>query len=222
MHRSFIVLLCLGFVRAILQNITVDDTSPDIVYGEATFQCNATVPCPDGLKAGVFNESATLTFSSIAFNFTGVAFYASLDVVGAATIILDGEELSILSNPLSDVLEAGPGQGSHNISKTGLANIPHTLTIAPNTTLIPPTIIGFDHLIYTASLPDKKSHVGAIVGGVLAGVAVIFGLLLAALFARRRKLILRRNQRKSAVLRGMTVARQNHNAGEEDAKELPT
>ncbi|KAJ7881598.1 hypothetical protein B0H14DRAFT_2705046, partial [Mycena olivaceomarginata] len=220
MHRSFIILLCLGFVRAILQNITVDDTSPDIVYGGGTFHCNATAPCPDGLKAGLFNESATLTLSPIVFNFTGVAFYASLDLVGAAAIILDEEEPVILSNPLSDIL-AGSGQGSRNISKTGLANIPHTLTIAPNTTLTPPTIIGFDQLIYTASLPDKKSHVGAIVGGVLAGVAVIFGMLFAALFARRRKLILRRNQRKSAVLRGITVARQNHNAGEEDAKELP-
>jgi hypothetical protein len=73
MHRSFIALLCLGFVRAILQNITVDDTSPDIVYGEATFHCNTTTPCPDGLKAGLFNESATLTFSSIVFNFTGAS-----------------------------------------------------------------------------------------------------------------------------------------------------
>jgi hypothetical protein len=81
---------------------------------------------------------------------SGVAFYASLDLVGAAEIILDEEEPVILSNPLSDVLASG--QGSRNISKTGLANIPHTLTIAPNTTLS--TFIGFDQLIYTYVKPS--------------------------------------------------------------------
>lgn len=92
----------------------------------------------------------------------GVAFYASLDLIGAAAISLDEEELVILSNSLSDVLEADTGQGSRNISKTGLANIPHTLTIAPNTTLTPPTIIGFDQLIYTYVNPSCfREHLDA-------------------------------------------------------------
>ncbi|KAJ7853688.1 hypothetical protein B0H14DRAFT_2580294 [Mycena olivaceomarginata] len=213
MHRSSIALLCLGFVRAILQNITVDDTLPDIVYGGRKFQCNTATPCDESTDE-LFNQSATLTSGSITFNFTGVAYYASLELLGVADIMLDGEVLAALNiTTLSDTR-------TDYIFKTGLNNIPHTLSIVPAANSL--TIIGLDQLIYTASLPDKKSHVGAIVGGVIAGVALILGLLLAALFARRRKLILRRNQRKSAVLRGITVARQNHAAGEEDAKELPT
>ncbi|KAJ6530246.1 hypothetical protein B0H19DRAFT_1192573 [Mycena capillaripes] len=222
MQRSFIVLLFLGCVRALLQNVTVDDASSDIIYDGPTFHCNATAPCIDdeAEAEGLFNESATLTFGSITFNFTGVAFYASLDIIGAAAIRMDGETFDVVKSNLS---EAQAGRGSHNTSKANMANVLHTLEILPDDTTL--TIIGLDQLIYTASLPDKKSHVGAIVGGVIGGVALIFGVLFALMFSRRRKLILRRNQRKSAVLRGITAAnvRQDYpnRAGEEDAKELP-
>ncbi|KAJ6530245.1 hypothetical protein B0H19DRAFT_1082641 [Mycena capillaripes] len=220
MQRSFIVLLFLGCVRALLQNFTVDDTSSDIIYGGHTFQCNSTAPCPEAMTEWKFNESATLTFGNITFNFTGVAFYSSLDVVGASSISLDGEEFMTLNTSFS---EAAAGEGSHNMSKADLPNVLHTLLIAP---IIEGTVIGFDQLIFTASLTDKKSHVGVIVGGVIGGIALIFGVLFAAMFSRRRKHILWRNQRRSAVLRGITAAnvRQDYSnrADEEDGKELPT
>ncbi|KAJ7024067.1 hypothetical protein C8F04DRAFT_1192804 [Mycena alexandri] len=85
-----------------------------------------------------------------------------------------------------------------NISEVNLANAAHTLIIAPSSAMSF-TLIGFDHLIYTASLPNKKSHVGAIVGGVIGGVVLTIGALFIALFARRRKLIIRRNQRKISM-----------------------
>jgi hypothetical protein len=59
---------------------------------------------------------------------------------------------------------------------------------------------------------DKKSHVGAIVGSVIGGVVLILGILFVAMFARRRKLILRRNRRKSAVLCGINPARYGQGA----------
>ncbi|KAJ7465670.1 hypothetical protein FB451DRAFT_1262138 [Mycena latifolia] len=230
MQRSFIVLLCLGIVRATLQNYTVDDTSPDIVYSqpEATFHCNTT-SCPSEITEGRFNESATLTFGNITFSFTGTAFYSSLDLIGTCSINVDGNEIQTLSAGLFE------GGEQLNISKADLANGPHTLVIAPTTDS---TIIGFDHLVYTyvklfvehyvdfgnptsANLPDKKSHVGAIVGGVIGGVVLTIGVLFAALFARRHKLIMRRNQRKSAVLRGIS-ARPDYKVGADHGTDLPT
>ncbi|KAJ7017838.1 hypothetical protein C8F04DRAFT_1243722 [Mycena alexandri] len=214
MQRSFIVLLCLGFVRATLQNYTVDDTSPDIQYGGEKFQCDAN-SCPPGVIDGQFNNSATLTTGSITFSFTGTAIYASLDLVGTCSITVDGDEIPSLTVTVAQAIAGVRG----NISRSDLANGLHTLVIDPTTNS---TVIGFDHLVYTASLPNKKSHVGAIVGGVVGGVVLTIGALFLALFARRRKLIIRRNQRKNAVLRGISSTRHDYKAGEEDATELPT
>ncbi|KAJ7714768.1 hypothetical protein DFH07DRAFT_72761 [Mycena maculata] len=216
MQRSFMIIvllfLSLASVRAIQQNYTVDDTSPDIIYTDpqAIFQCsNATTACPDGLKDGLFNESVTFTTGNISFSFTGTAFYVSLDLIGACSITLDGTEITTLNVTLGDVLAAAASgeQPGFSVSKSDMADGPHTLLVAPfPTTDATATIIGFDQVIYTATLPDKKSHVGAIVGGVIGGVVLTIGVLFAAMFARRRKLILRRNQRKSAVLRVLSTA----------------
>ncbi|KAF7369690.1 hypothetical protein MVEN_00300200 [Mycena venus] len=212
MQRSFIVLLFLGFVYATLQNYTVDDTSPDIHYGGATFPCNTTT-CPPEAIEGSSNNSTTLTTGSITFSFTGTAVYASLDLIGTCLITVDGDEIANLSMTLADAI----ANGLPDVFKSDLANGPHTLVIDPTTS---GTMIGFDHLVYTASLP-AKSHVGAIVGGVIGGVVLTIGALFVALYARRRKLIMRRNQRKSAVLRGITSARPDYKAGVDDGTNLP-
>ncbi|KAF8139371.1 hypothetical protein K438DRAFT_2030590 [Mycena galopus ATCC 62051] len=204
MQGSLFALLLVGIVRAALQNITVDDTSPDIVYGGQIFQC-APDTCPPIFTEGLFNKSATVTMGSISLNFTGTAFYATIATVGTAGYSLDEANVRNWTiNPEPDI----PGEGSVNISQVNLTNQLHTIVIAPSFSNLDETIIGFDRLIYTAVVPDgKKSHVGAIVGGVIGGVAVIFVALFAAMIARRRKLIVRRNQRKSAVLRSLTAAR---------------
>ncbi|KAF8173534.1 hypothetical protein K438DRAFT_1850298 [Mycena galopus ATCC 62051] len=213
MQWSFILLLCVGFVCATLQNYTVDDTSPDIQYGGAKFPCNSTT-CPPEATEGSSNNSTTLTNGNITFSFTGTAVYASLDLIGTCSIIVDGDVITTLNVTLAEAI----ANGLPDISKSNLANGPHTLVIDPTTS---GTLIGFDHLIYTANVP-AKSHVGAIVGGVIGGVVLTIGALFAALFARRRKLILQRNQHKSAVLRGITSPRPDYKAGADDATALPT
>ncbi|KAF8139372.1 hypothetical protein K438DRAFT_2030591 [Mycena galopus ATCC 62051] len=205
MQESLFALLLVGIVRAALQNITVDDASPDIVYGGQIFQCAADT-CPPILTEGLFNKSATVTSGSISLNFTGTAFYATIATVGAAGYSLDGANVeNWMISPDGPDIE--PGDGTFNISQVNLTNQLHTIVVGPSFN-DSSTIIGFDRLIYTVVVPDgKKSHVGAIVGGVIGGVAVIFVALFAAMIARRRKLIVRRNQRKSAVLRSLTAAR---------------
>ncbi|KAF7351950.1 hypothetical protein MVEN_01157000 [Mycena venus] len=211
MQRSFMIivlqLLFGGFasVRATQQNLTIDDTSPDVVYSAPTFQCNAnTTTCPDGLTEGLFNESVTLTTGSIKIPFTGIGFHLSFYLLGECSITLNGKQSEFVNVSLADILaHAGDGPKPEGSYITDLANGPHTLVFVPVTNR---TIIGFDHLTYTAILSDKKSHVGAIVGGVIGGVVLTIGVLFAGLFARRRRLILRRNQRKSAVLRGLSTA----------------
>jgi hypothetical protein len=72
---------------------------------------------------------------------SGVAYYASLELLGVADIMLDGEVLAALNiTTLSDTR-------TDYIFKTGLNNIPHTLSIVPAAN--PLAIIGLDHLIYT-------------------------------------------------------------------------
>ncbi|KAJ6506635.1 hypothetical protein C8R45DRAFT_970171 [Mycena sanguinolenta] len=207
MQRSFFALLLVSIVRAALQNITVDDTSPDIVYDGPTFQCTADT-CPAILTEGLFNKSATVTSGYISLNFTGTAFYATIATIGAAGYSLDGVPNAESWMIIPDSPDIEPGDGTINITQANLTNQLHTIVIAPTFPNATSTIIGFDRLIYTAVVPDGKgSHVGAIVGGVVGGVAVIFAALFAAMIARRRKLIIRRNQRKSAVLRSLTTAR---------------
>ncbi|KAF8187955.1 hypothetical protein K438DRAFT_1972646 [Mycena galopus ATCC 62051] len=217
MQRSFIVLLFLTVVLAALQNYTVDDTSPDITYGGHAFQCNPTT-CPDGkMEEGLFNNSITLTDGNITFSFTGTAFYTSLYLLGTASIIIDGQGEVTYNINLEDI-QAGLDQ-QPIFSKSDMPNGPHTLVIAPTTPN--GTVVGFDHLVYTAVLPTK-GHVGAIVGGVIGGVLLTIGALFAALYARRRKLIVRRNQRKTAFLRGITAGRPaDHKASPEDGTNLP-
>ncbi|KAJ7246904.1 hypothetical protein B0H12DRAFT_1235397 [Mycena haematopus] len=214
MQQSFIILLFLTLVHAVLQNYTVDDTSSDITYGGHAFPCNPTT-CPDGiLDKDPFNNTITLTDGNITFSFTGTALYTSLYLIGAASIVLDGKDEGTFT--YDDIL----GLDQQPIfSKTDLLNGPHTLVIAPTTPN--GTVVGFDHLVYTAVLPTKN-HVSAIVGGVIGGVVLTIGALFAALYTHRRKLIVRRNQRKAAVLCRMTADRPaDHKATPEDGKNLP-
>ncbi|KAJ6589759.1 hypothetical protein B0H19DRAFT_1104641 [Mycena capillaripes] len=200
MQRAFmLILLGINIVRAALQNITVDNTSPDVVYGGQIFQCNADT-CPDSLTERLSNSSATITNGTIRFSFAGTAFYASLAIVGSVEATVNGDTQN-LNISLLDVI---PGGGYFEIWQSNMPNASHTLSIVPESD---GTVIGLDHLVYTALALDKKSHVGAIVGGVIRGVVLVLGLLFVAMFTRRRKLILRRNQRKSMVLRGINSAR---------------
>ncbi|KAF7351972.1 hypothetical protein MVEN_01159300 [Mycena venus] len=205
MQRAFmLILLGINIVRAGLQNITVDNTSPDIIYGGQIFQCNADT-CPDGLTERLSNSSATITNGTIRFSFAGTAFYASLAIVGHVEATVNGDTRN-LNMSLLDVI---PGGGYFEIWQSNMPNATHILSIVPESD---GTVIGLDHLVYTALALDKKSHVGTVVGGVIGGLALILGVLVVAMFSRRRKLILRRNQRKSVVLCGINSARYRQGA----------
>ncbi|KAJ6456661.1 hypothetical protein C8R45DRAFT_1186263 [Mycena sanguinolenta] len=210
MQRLFCVLLCVGRVFATLQNYTVDDTSPDIQYDTAAgaFVCN-TSTCPPEVTDGLSNNSATLTNGTIFFYFTGTAVYVTLwGLVGLCSVAVDGTVFDTLNKTLANAIDA-----PFNVFTSGLPNVPHTLVITPTPPL---TVIGFDHVIYTSGILPAKSHVGAIVGSVIGGVVLTIGALFVALLAQRQKLIMRRNQRKSVVLRAMTSARTNHKASVDD------
>jgi hypothetical protein len=165
MQRFFVVLLFSGVVCAILQNFTVDDTSPDITYTNQTFQCNDNNPtnttCIPTGDYEQFNNSATLTTGSITFSFTGAspkaplqpsvlissgtAVYASLDLVGTCSVKVDGNEIATPKRTVSDIL-ADREEGGLSIFKSDLPNGSHTLVIAPTAD---GAVIGLDHIIYT-------------------------------------------------------------------------
>ncbi|KAJ7711845.1 hypothetical protein B0H16DRAFT_590913 [Mycena metata] len=218
MQRSFIVLLCLGLVRAMLQTYTVDVTSPDIHYAGDVIQCHANSCSPRFIVEGAFNDSEAITTGSITFSFTGTAIYASVILInGSCSIILDGYEIHSFNETAAEGIG---GVGGGNLSQSDLADGLHTLVIDPTTEA---SLMLFYNLLYTASVPPaKKSHVGAIVAGVIGGVVLTIAALFMALFARRRKLITRRNQRKSTLLRAITSARHDRKGGDESATELPT
>ncbi|KAJ7026386.1 hypothetical protein C8F04DRAFT_1238665 [Mycena alexandri] len=184
MQRSFVVLLCLGLVRAMLRTYTVDVTSPDIHYA-----------------------GDVLRFMRPSFSLMG----------GSCSIIVDGYEIHSFNETAAGGIGGADGG---NLSQSDLADGLHALVIDPTTES---SSMLFYNLLYTANVPPaKKSHVGAIVGGVIGGVVLTIAALFVALFARRRKLIIRRNQRKSTVLRTITSARHDRKGGDESATELPT
>ncbi|KAJ7731383.1 hypothetical protein B0H16DRAFT_1772954 [Mycena metata] len=115
--------------------------SPDILYGGDIFQCDNN-SCPPEVTEGAFNNSATLTTGPITFSFNGTAIYVSLNLVGTCAIILDGYEIQSLN-----ITAAQAVAGKHgDIAQSGLANGLHTLVIDARTN---PTLVGFDHLVYT-------------------------------------------------------------------------
>ncbi|KAJ7300629.1 hypothetical protein DFH08DRAFT_828271 [Mycena albidolilacea] len=181
-----------------------DATTVDIIYGGQIFQCNADT-CPDNLTERLSNNSISITNGTIRFSFAGTAFYASLAIVGHVEATMNGDTQNLNIN----VLDVIPGGGYFEIWQSNMPNASHILSIVPESD---GTLIGLDHLVYITLVLNKKSHVGAIVGGVIGGVVLILGVLFVAMFAQRRKLILRRNRCKSVVLCGINSARYGQGA----------
>ncbi|KAJ7731058.1 hypothetical protein B0H16DRAFT_206144 [Mycena metata] len=212
MQRFFTVLLCLGLIRAMLRTYNVDVTSPDIHYAGDVIQCHAK-SCSPRFIVGAFNDSVAITTGSITFSFTGTAIYAFVGLTnGSCSIIVDGYEIQSFNETAAETIFGVGG----NISQSDLVDGLHTLVIDPTTES---SLMLFYNLRYTASVP---ANVGAIVGGVIGGVVLTIAALFLALFARRRKLIIRRNQRKSTGLRAITSAQHDRKGSEEGASELPT
>ncbi|KAJ7491003.1 hypothetical protein FB451DRAFT_1552551 [Mycena latifolia] len=190
----------LGSVSASLMNHTLDDRSPSIIYGPGTIECPSTA-CPGIDTARLFNGTSTITTSSITIPFTGSAIYLFFTIIGSCNLILDGNIVEMLNFtlPAADTVIGLPP----SCTMISMPDGPHTLVIAPssNATTIT-TLIELDYIIYTASTP-RKSHVAAIVGGVIGGVVLTGGMFGALLFLRRR------DRRKRLFRRGIPLGDQD-------------
>jgi hypothetical protein len=76
---------------------------------------------------------------------SGTAFYTSFYLLGAASIIIDGQGEMTYNITLEDILAGFDQQPI--FSKPDMPNGPHTLVIAPTTKN--GTLVGLDHLVYT-------------------------------------------------------------------------
>ncbi|KAF7313948.1 hypothetical protein HMN09_00553200 [Mycena chlorophos] len=184
-----------------LTNITLDDTSPEIIYtaalpSDVLFRCSALTRTPRvcdlGLVPALYNGTSTVTSAPIVVSFTGTAVYVNLGVNGTAMFGVDGNWVaSFLGGDLNSVVPAA------NI--TGLVDGPHTLTmrgVRGNAAVA----VQLDSVAYTYSQPDEPSipntppsnsnpnntpppgaGAGTRVYTIILGVA--FALVLAALFS---------------------------------------
>ncbi|KAJ7637431.1 hypothetical protein B0H17DRAFT_1106916 [Mycena rosella] len=198
MQRLWVITLLLSVARATLKNYTVDDQSLDIVYSQQTFTCPSAL-CPENATEGLFNGTATVTTGAVAFQFTGSALYLFLTLLGDWSFTLDGNLVDEWNFTIPDAVPSG--LPAYNNLSMSMPDGPHNLVIAPvdNTTF---TLIGIDYFIYTANAP-RKTHVGAIVGGVIGGLVLSVGLSGAAFVLRRRE------QRKRLSRRGIPLGDQD-------------
>ncbi|KAJ6532397.1 hypothetical protein B0H19DRAFT_1187430 [Mycena capillaripes] len=172
-----VALLC-SAVRAGLTNYTLDDTSPAIIYTQTPIlRCSPGV-CDPGWIADLFNRTSSQTAASIIVPFTGSAVYVYLGLVGSCGFNLDGKQIGrFVQSNFSDTKEIFLAFHDY-----GLPDAPHVLTIYPEQN---GHTIQFDYIVYSHN--PRKSHLGAIVGGVVGGVAAAAILSGAAYFIRRRE-----------------------------------
>ncbi|KAJ7210988.1 hypothetical protein C8J57DRAFT_311201 [Mycena rebaudengoi] len=180
------VLVCIySTACTALTNYTIDDTNPSVQYNPPNItRCTlSTCIWVDGLH----NHTSTITAGAILLSFTGHALYVFLDVIGSCTFTLDGTRVGRFENNRTD------WQSHLAYSNTSILDGPHLLLISPAQ---PNNWIGFDYIEYTtgsnapagsnAPSRSRKPRVGAIIGGVLGGVAFIAAMGVAAFFLRRR------------------------------------
>ncbi|KAJ6479010.1 hypothetical protein C8R45DRAFT_1006452 [Mycena sanguinolenta] len=179
MHLSHslwtVAALCIT-VRSGLTNFTLDDTSPVIAYTPAPLlRCSPDV-CASEPTVPLHNGTSSTVEGAILIPFIGSAMYVYLGVTGTAMFNLDG-------------MVVGDSVGGSNNEITlayhtnGLPDVPHLLMIYSGQ---PTGIIQFDYAVFSHNTITEKSHRGAIIGGVVGGVAVAAILLVGAVFLRRR------------------------------------
>ncbi|KAJ7073229.1 hypothetical protein B0H15DRAFT_64903 [Mycena belliarum] len=170
--------LFVGGVHAVLTNYTLDDTSPNITYTrEPLFRCSPGV-CNSAWTARLFNQTSATTDAPITVPFTGSAVYVYLETLATCYFKIDGVLVGGYVNA-SDQVDINLAYWT-----VGLPDSQHVLTIYPAVT---GSSIQFDYIIYSHDVPQKKSHVAAIIGGVVGGVALTVILSLAAFIVRRRE-----------------------------------
>ncbi|KAJ6605109.1 hypothetical protein B0H10DRAFT_2440221 [Mycena sp. CBHHK59/15] len=179
-------LLC-GAAHARLTNYTLDDTSPAITYTATPLIRCAPGTCDAAWTARLFNRTSSTTNAYVVVPFTGSAVYAYLSMLGTCMFELDGVVTGAYAHSnASDADEIQPAYWT-----TGLPDTAHVLTIYPAQA---GEVLQLDYIVYTHDAPARKVHLGAIIGGVLGGVALTAVLSLVAFFSRRHE-----KQRKLAT-----------------------
>ncbi|KAF7326565.1 hypothetical protein MVEN_02609700 [Mycena venus] len=167
-----VALLCVG-VHGGATNYTLDDTSPAIVYTQAPLIRCSPGACDPDWTARLHNGTSSTTEAPIIIPFVGSAVYVYLGVLGFGTVNLDGKDVSVFfsatnASDANDIFLA--------FEDTTMPDAPHILTIYPQKA----DYIQFDYVIFTHN--PRKSHRGAIIGGVIGGVAAAAILSVGAFF----------------------------------------
>ncbi|KAJ7083918.1 hypothetical protein C8R43DRAFT_1051920 [Mycena crocata] len=169
-------LLC-AVVHARLTNYTIDDTSPAVTYTQDPLIRCTLGSCDPSWTDRLHNGTSSTTSSPIMVSFTGTAVYVFLETYGRCIFNIDGVQAGVYTNIAES--DTNISLAYHN---TALRPGPHTLVMYPAKA---GSFIQFDYVVYTNNMP--KSHLGAIVGGVVGGLALAAVLTVAAFFLCRRE-----------------------------------
>ncbi|KAJ7731923.1 hypothetical protein DFH07DRAFT_991045 [Mycena maculata] len=171
--------LLFGVAGAALLNYTIDDVAspPALVYTEQPFSRCSPSTCAPSITDKLFNGTSSSTAGPVNISFTGArldklkrtvhlmsegsAVYIYLGFTSACYFEIDGFLApGFFSEPVGD---------EDNIElvyqNTTMPDVPHILVIHPATSH---SFIQLDYLVYSHNVVGK-SHVGAIVGGVIGG-----------------------------------------------------
>ncbi|KAF7313982.1 hypothetical protein HMN09_00556700 [Mycena chlorophos] len=187
---AFIPALLLGVLAQARQvEVTLDDTSPQIVYTVPPLRgCQSDACNP----ANLYNGTSSTASALVIVPFTGTAAAIHLGVNGTIMFQLDGIYVGEYSGlDVDDITTA--------FTMNNLSNQLHVLTMnafeTKNWDVVAPMQI--DYIVYTTN--RTTNHTPAIVGGVVGGVAFFALLFLAMALFRRWKQKQRRATRGSWV-----------------------
>ncbi|KAF7324510.1 hypothetical protein MKEN_00491700 [Mycena kentingensis (nom. inval.)] len=199
--RIFTLLLGLASIATMvygrLVNITLEDTSPQIIYTVPPLHRCPDATCDAASAAHFSNGTSATAPAMVIIPFSGSAIYVHLGVNGSVFFQLDGVYVGQYYNTdINDIAMAY----NHTSGSDGL----HVLTIIGIT--VHETVAPFqiDYVVYTTEETSGSSnHTTAIVGGVLGGLAFIALAWLVMVLVRRKQ----KKDRKAA--RGSWFRSQN-------------
>ncbi|KAK7038570.1 hypothetical protein R3P38DRAFT_2615756 [Favolaschia claudopus] len=170
------------YVSAKPRNFTLDDTAPEIIYMQApSMRCGPGTGCDPDWTARLYNGTSSTTAGPVIVPFVGTDIYVYLGTDETCIFSLDGL-----------VVGEFIGGGLNNVSNEivmafrnySMPDVPHVLVIYPQKSGM---TIELDYVVYTHDVGTNKSHRGAILGGVVGGVAAASICSAAAFFLSRRR-----------------------------------
>ncbi|KAJ7479850.1 hypothetical protein FB451DRAFT_1556663 [Mycena latifolia] len=199
--------------RAALVNRTIADTSSAIQANCSVTHCNPNTrnskPCN---IPGAPNTSFTI-FSNpcqIKIPFAGIAVYAFLACLENTQCEFQIDKTGLQANLLPDIGLANNNALSY--FNNSLSRGQHTLVITS------PSTLALNHVIYTSDQPTKSSPpIGAIVGAVLGGLALIAGLAALFVIFQRRSKRRRKTQRPILLERADPPSAESGSVGDNPA-----